>query len=111
MTNLHDVQESVRRQLENSSWFGQDATVDLTHAVLGVAEEAGELAGLCKRVCFRSKERSDEEWIGEMGDVLWYLVAAATIKGFDLESVWQYNCAKLEERHSVGKKGRDTWEG
>lgn len=111
MTNLHDVQQEIARQLSNSSWFGADPNVDFTHAVLGIAEEAGELAGLCKRVHFRKKERADEEWMSEMGDVLWYLVAACHLKGFSLEDVWQYNCSKIEQRCTTGQKNGNSWEG
>ena len=111
MAELKELQNEIERQLAASSWFGKDKVIDFTHAVLGLTEEAGELAGLCKRVYFRGKDRTDEEWKSELGDVLWYLVAACSIKGFSLDDIWQYNCLKLDLRHQIGRKGRDTWEG
>lgn len=111
MTTLNDLQKSIEDQLAKSDWFNKGASIDLTHAILGITEEAGELAGLCKRTEFRHKERSNEDWLSEFGDVLWYLVAAIHLKGLSLETVWEFNCNKLAHRREVGKKGRDTWEG
>lgn len=111
MTKLHEVQNEIARQLKESKWFGEDAKKDLIHSILGIAEEAGELAGLCKRTEFRHKFREEEEWMSEFGDVLWYLVAAISVKGMTLDDVWEYNCNKLADRRTTGLKGKESWEG
>lgn len=112
---LGDVQKSIEDQLRNSSWFfypGRSYTdTDLAHAVTGLNEEAGEVAGLLKKQVYRGKTRTDEQWMDELGDVLWYLTAVAVIKGFTLEDIWQHNVEKLEARREAGIKGNESWEG
>lgn len=113
---LMDVQESIAKQLENSEWFKFDGTntrhdIDLAHAVVGLNEEAGEVGGLLKKQVFRGKHKTQDQWTSELGDVLWYLVATATLMGINMEDIWRYNCGKLEERRRAGVKGKDTWEG
>ena len=111
MTTLKDVQQEIEKQLSESQWFNQSHEIDLTHSIIGIVEEAGELSGLLKKQYFRHKEKTDEEWIGEFGDVLWYLVAAISLKGYSLEDVWSFNCSKLLERHNSGMKNNKSWEG
>lgn len=112
---LDAIQKSIEDQLRNSSWFlypKRDAVnTDLSHAVIGLNEEAGEVAGLLKKHVYRNKTRTNEQWIGELGDVLWYLTAVAVIKGFTLEDIWQHNVGKLEARREAGIKGNESWEG
>lgn len=115
--NLVEVQESVAHQMETSSWFNFPQTScaephkDLAHVVTGLSGEAGEVSELLKKEVFRGKEKSIEEWTSELGDVLWYLMATATIKGINIEDIWKCNCQKLEDRRKKGMKGKDTWEG
>ena len=116
---LDAIQKSIEDQLRNSSWFlypKRDAersylNTDLSHAVIGLNEEAGEVAGLLKKHVYRNKTRTDEQWIDELGDVFWYLTAVAVIKGFTLEDIWQHNVEKLEARREAGIKGNESWEG
>lgn len=68
-------------------------------AVMGLNEEAGEVAGLACRECYKHIEMPEYKWLEELGDVLWYLVAATMAKGFTLEELWQYNAEKLEGRY------------
>ena len=35
----------------------------------------------------------------ELGDVLWYVTAAAACKGYTLEDLYNYNVKKLEDRY------------
>ena len=112
---LEDVQKSIEDQLHNSSWFHYPdrsyTNMDLAHAVTGLNEEAGEVAGLLKKQIFRGKEKSDEQWLSELGDVLWYLTAVTVTKGLTLEDVWKYNCSKLEDRRERGFKNHESGEG
>lgn len=68
-------------------------------AVMGLNEEAGEVAGLACRECWKKIPMPRYKWLEELGDVLWYLTAATMAKGLTLEELWQYNVEKLEGRY------------
>lgn len=68
-------------------------------AVMGLNEEAGEVAGLACRECYKDISMPRYKWLEELGDVLWYLTAATLAKGMTLEELWQYNVEKLEGRY------------
>lgn len=68
-------------------------------AVMGLNEEAGEVAGLACRECYKHIPMPRYKWLEELGDVLWYLTAATMAKGSTLEELWQYNVEKLEGRY------------
>lgn len=68
-------------------------------AVMGLNEEAGEVAGLACRECYKAIGMPRYKWLEELGDVLWYLTAATMSKGLTLEELWQYNVEKLEGRY------------
>lgn len=100
-------------------------SVEVVYPALGLANEAGEVAGKIKKILRGDgltvatasnlpanqffKELSTEkqlELVYEMGDVLWYLSALATDLGFSLEEIAQANIAKLFDR-----KERDVLKG
>ena len=101
MATLSDVQIEVNRQLRRD--YGTNTTALKANVMLGLAEEAGEVAGLMKRVLRnfpRDKERiTKENFIDEMGDVLWYLAACCATQGTNLDEIWSHNIKKLEERY------------
>lgn len=68
-------------------------------AVMGLNEEAGEVAGLACRECYKCVDMPCEKWLEELGDVLWYLTAAIIARGFTFDEVWAYNVDKLEDRY------------
>ena len=81
---------------------------------LGLAEEAGEVAG--KYAKFLRKEHMEpdffisceveenlkEDLMDELGDVLWQLSACATTMGVQLSEIAKRNIEKLEGRASRG---------
>ena len=71
----------------------------LNFACLGLAEEAGEVAGLATRELWKQIPQNPEHWLEELGDVLWYLTAAAACRGYTLEDLYNYNVKKLEDRY------------
>ena len=71
----------------------------LNFACLGLAEEAGEVAGLATRELWKAMTQNAEHWLEELGDVLWYLTAAAACRGYTLEDLYNYNVKKLEDRY------------
>lgn len=102
-TTLRGVQEEVARQVDRD--YPARNQISLQSLVcLGLAEEAGEVAGLMKRRlrCHDDKdvERSSQEhFIEELGDVLWYLTATCQMFGLTLDQIWKYNNKKLQKRY------------
>ncbi|MEZ0395353.1 MAG: nucleoside triphosphate pyrophosphohydrolase family protein [Anaerolineales bacterium] len=79
------------------------------YPLLGLVNEAGEVAGKVKKI-FRDRQGTmDEETrralAGELGDVLWYLTQVCTELGLSLEEVAEHNLAKLYDRLARGKIG------
>ena len=81
------------------------------HAViyptLGLANEAGEVAGKIKKV-FRDRNgeinsETREALKAELGDVLWYIAQVCTELEISLEEVAESNLAKLLDRKVRGK--------
>ena len=77
------------------------------YPALGLASEAGEVAGKIKKN-FRDRagaiDQTDRDALkSELGDVLWYLAQVATELGLSLDDIAEYNIAKLLDRQSRGK--------
>ena len=77
------------------------------YPTLGLANEAGEVAGKIKKV-FRDKdgqisEETREALKAELGDVLWYIAQVATELGLSLDEIAEHNIAKLHDRLERGK--------
>ena len=87
----------------------QAAQIMQLHAAVGVAEEAGELAGCIKKHAVYNKPLSDpmkedglsllEHIKEEAGDVLFYVQACLNQFGLDFQDVLQYNAMKLGKRY------------
>lgn len=83
----------------------------LVYTVLGMASEAGEVAGKLKKAIRDeggniSPERR-EQLISEVGDVLWYVAMVAMELDTTLSSVAEQNLDKLLDRKSRGVIGGD----
>jgi NTP pyrophosphatase (non-canonical NTP hydrolase) len=81
----------------------------LIYPVLGLTNEAGEVAGKVKKI-FRDKEGAIGEaertaLKGELGDVLWYLAQVCTELNLSLDEVAEHNLEKLYSRLERGKIG------
>ncbi len=79
----------------------------VVYPVLGLANEAGEVAGKIKKV-FRDKggeisAETREALQSELGDVLWYLAQVCTELEISLDEVAESNIAKLFDRQARGK--------
>ena len=102
MITLNEIQIEICKQITRDY---KDRPTDEVKLMLhlGLAEEAGEVAGLAKRALRnfpKDQERiTKENFIDELGDVLWYLVACGSIHGIDLEEIWEHNIKKLKERY------------
>jgi NTP pyrophosphatase (non-canonical NTP hydrolase) len=76
------------------------------YPTLGLANEAGEVAGKIKKI-FRDKEgqigEAEREALkGELGDVLWYLAQVCTELDLSLDEVAESNLKKLFDRQARG---------
>jgi NTP pyrophosphatase (non-canonical NTP hydrolase) len=81
------------------------------YPTLGLANEAGEVAGKVKKI-FRDKggvigESEREALKGELGDVLWYIAQVCTELEISLDEVAEGNIEKLYSRLERGKIGGD----
>lgn len=105
-------QDQSRRTLENPEmreWLGNfdddgrlyDAMAKLAVAT-GVAGEAGEVADLVKKDVWHRKTTGVERLKEEVGDLLWYIAAVATLYGFNLGDAAEANVAKLRGRFPEG---------
>jgi len=90
------------------------STDGVMYTSLGLASEAGEVAGKIKKI-FRDENgyfnyNNRLPVLDEMGDVLWYISELASLLGTDLETIAQMNIDKLEgrkERGVIGGSGDD----
>lgn len=83
-------------------------TADNVYALLGLCEEAGEVAG---KVAKWRRDGTDGEQLRldvakELGDVLWMVSAIATDFNLYLDDIAQMNLAKLQ-----GRKDRNVISG
>ncbi len=78
----------------------------ITYPALGLASEAGEVAGKVKKVLrdqggdFNQAQR--EAIRDELGDVLWYVAVLSAEVGFTLDEVAGRNASKLKARMEKG---------
>ena len=80
---------------------------NLSYVILGLNEEAGEVAGKVKKMLrddngVMSKEVRDAI-IKELGDTLWYVACAAIEINATLEEIAQTNINKINSRKERGK--------
>lgn len=81
----------------------------MTYLALGLAGEAGEVAGKVKKVMrdrdgvIRAADRA--ELLYELGDVQWYLAQLVAELGFPPDQAARSNILKLEDRAARGVLG------
>lgn len=107
MLSFNDYQKKAHVTADYpSSEIGGAVKVDYVYPVLGLAEEAGEVAGKFAKAVrdsngFISPERKTEIE-KELGDVLWFLAEVCTVLGTDFENIAEKNLAKLASRKQRG---------
>jgi NTP pyrophosphatase (non-canonical NTP hydrolase) len=71
---------------------------------LGLAEEAGEVAGKISKMMRDNIQIQDQKKAiaSEMGDVLWMLAALAHDCGLSLQTIAEMNAEKLKKRQQKG---------
>jgi NTP pyrophosphatase (non-canonical NTP hydrolase) len=82
---------------------------DLTaNCALGLTGEAGELADYLKKVLYHGHEIQRGKVQDELGDLLWYVAAVASIYELSLDVIAQCNIAKLTVRYPNGFSREDS---
>lgn len=87
-------------EYQNKAGEFQVAGAPPEERVMGLLEEAGEVAGLFKRL-LRGDYTPDEvasKLHKELGDVLWYLSRIAADNNWTLQEIAEANISKLESR-------------
>ena len=79
----------------------EDKESRLTHAALGLASEAGEVAGLLQKE-FQGHERDKNHIKKELGDCLWMIAEACDALDISMTEVAKTNIAKLKARFPEG---------
>lgn len=87
--------------------FYPDKGNNLTYTMLGLTEEAGEVAGKVKKMLRDDEgvmsDRVKQDIVKELGDTLWYIACAAREIDVTLEEVAQANVDKLNSRRERDK--------
>ena len=86
-----------------------DESKNLNYMALGLASEAGEVAGKAKKL-IRDGRLDERAVLKELGDALWYVAGCAEQLGYKLEDVARVNLAKLEDRrqrNAISGEGDD----
>ena len=100
---LRDYQDAAR---ETATYGARHRVV---YPALGLASEAGEVAGKVKKVLRDRDGDFGPEQIeaikDELGDVLWYIAVLAGDLGLSLDDIAAHNVAKLRSRMERGRLG------
>lgn len=85
---------------QNKAWEFAVAAAPPEERVMGLLEEAGEVAGVFKRLMRGDfgPELAAVKLEKELGDILWYIAGVAKDNGWTLSSVAQANLDKLQDR-------------
>lgn len=97
--------------VESAFYLGGEQIDPLIYCVIGLTEEAGEVAGKVKKLYRDHDGKLDDEYRTklalELGDTLWYLSVLAEKAGLDLETVARLNIEKRLKRKEKGTQHGD----
>lgn len=105
-----EMSEYEGRVMERAFYPGRGTEQGLAYTALGLGGEAGEAQEQIKKMLRddggKLKKGRREKFLKELGDVLWYLTAAAHEAGSSLTEVAELNNKKLDKRSK--KTGKST---
>ena len=101
--DFETYQKSAARTLKDYSLQERE----LMDYSLGLSE-AGELQNKLKKMLFHEEPVSKAEIKEEMGDLLWYIAAIATVLNIKLDDVAFENIEKLKKRYPNGYSHVDS---
>lgn len=99
---INDYQRKAMRTASGMNYDMVGGNGLLLNGLMGLNGEAGECIDLLKKTIFQGKPLDKEHLAKELGDVAWYLAVSAQALGYDLETVFKMNIAKLEARYPNG---------
>ena len=91
LTNNQDF-DAIRDRLTNRN-------IQLLHAAIGAATEAGELLDAIKKALFYGKELDTVNFKEECGDLCWYIAITLNELDTSFEDIMEVNIAKLRTRY------------
>ena len=97
INNLKEYQELCRK----SAMKFEDKEKEIMTWGLGIAGEAGDVAGCIKKT-FSHKNDQTLGIRENLGDTLWYLAMVCNYFDWDLNEILEENIAKLEKRYPQG---------
>lgn len=111
MEEENNIEEQGIESLDKYQMFVRstktyDKEFSLMYPVLGLANEAGEVAGKLKKIIRDdggqlTPERLDDI-VSELGDVLWYVTAIADDLGITVSDIFHANYIKISDRAKRG---------
>jgi NTP pyrophosphatase (non-canonical NTP hydrolase) len=99
--NLNDYQKLAARTIPAD----KDKNLRMAEFTLALCEEAGESAGVLKKIIYHHHPfdvAKATQLIGELGDTLWHIAALATEFGITLDQIACFNLEKLRQRYPDG---------
>jgi NTP pyrophosphatase (non-canonical NTP hydrolase) len=94
--NINEYQESIK-QFAIYPGAGEGGFPEVNYLLLGLVSEAGELAGKWKKFV-RDGTFNQEDFLAEIGDVLWYTTQLCSSANLSIEAVAELNYNKLSKR-------------
>jgi|JI9StandDraft_1071089.scaffolds.fasta_scaffold04933_15 NTP pyrophosphatase (non-canonical NTP hydrolase) len=101
MTPTQFRNRSLKRSRKNDTTL-TFAQARLALYALGMAEEAGEVAGEVKKHIFHGKPLDPVKILNECGDELWYMDRMLSELGWTMEDAMAFNDGKLSKRYPDG---------
>ena len=95
--------DKIKDRLQN------EHTIRLLHAAMGICTEAGEFMDAIKKAIFYGKDIDLVNLTEELGDLFWYAALALDEIGIPMETCFERNIAKLQQRYR-GKFGETAAE-
>lgn len=100
-TKITTPSEYQKLAMRTSNVLYETKHVILMHSTLGLASEAGEVAGIFQKQ-YQGHEFNPEHLMKELGDCLWMIAEACTAMGWSMEEVMEANIEKLKARYPDG---------
>jgi NTP pyrophosphatase (non-canonical NTP hydrolase) len=97
------VEKAMRTSVANhyDIWtrLGPVSTIDLIHAAMGLATEAGEFMDTMKKHIFYGKLIDEVNLAEELSDIFWYCALACNALDVSFDDVMKINIEKLQKRY------------
>jgi NTP pyrophosphatase (non-canonical NTP hydrolase) len=101
-----DYMNAVMRT-ENSE-IKQDIDSRITHGIMGIASEGGELLDTLKASMFYGKKLDEVNIKEELGDLMWFTAITLKAMGSSFEEIMDININKLKKRYPDGFSEHDA---